>query len=164
MSDRTLDELWNQLLDASRLTRCYDKLATYYGGGRAVVRITLAVSALGVTGAITGTPILEGFSVPFAILLAIFTAIDLTADLDHKRRTLGQLATSYAILESRWGNLLRRAEEDGMSVEALLHERQALVEQHEELDRIADGAGIVTWRWLNNRCEEAARRIHAPTP
>ena len=137
-------------------------MALLYGRSRAVVRVSLAISALGVSGAISGTPILAGAAAPLAILLAIFTAIDLTADLGGKRRTLGRLATTYSALETSWSELLRRAELGDMSDDEVRRERKALVELHDRMDRKADDAGVVTWNWLNNRCEIEARKLHYP--
>lgn len=161
-TDPTKDEVWRNLLDAARLARCYDTLATIYGWSRSICRIVLATAGLGLSGAVTGTPILSQVAVPFAVLLAVFTAIDLTANLSNKRRVLGRIATRYAVLEGEWRELRSLTDLHAISDEEARERVKALVEQGQKLNERADNVGVVTWKWLNLRCDKQARQLYDP--
>lgn len=158
----TLDDIWDGLLDAARLTRCYDRLAKYYGIGRWVTRTILALSAVGCLAVISDwQPFSEAGTVIAVVLLAT-TAVDLVTDFSKKRVVIGVIARDYARLENRWRQLDATAAFELTNQEA--RERiDELVEQHEQLDDRADSVGVVTYNWLNRRCGIEAYRAYVPT-
>lgn len=159
--ENTLDDIWDGLLDAARLTRCYDRLAKYNGIGRWATRMVLTLSAVGCLAIISDWNPFPGAGTVIAVVLLATTALDLVTDFSKKRVVLGAIARDYARIENRWRQL--------RAVAADLSDREArervdeLIEQHERLDDRADSVGVVTWNWLNKRCGIEAYRTYVPT-
>ncbi len=159
--ERTLDDIWDGLLDAARLARVYDRLAKYNGLARATTRLLLALSAVGCLAVIVDwwSPVTGLGVVVSAVLLAV-TALDLVVDFSRKRAVLGDIAHEQSRLETRWKRL--DGEADRLTDEEARARANELLERHERLDRRAHELGITTFDLLNRRCAKQAYRVHSP--
>lgn len=158
--ENTLDDIWDGLLDAARLTRCYDRLAKYHGIGRWITRTILALSAVGCLAVISDWEPFAGAGVVIAIALLATTAVDLVTDFSKKRVVIGAIARDYARVENRWRQLNAQAFE--LTEQEARRRIDELIERHERLDDRADGVGVVTYNWLNKRCGIEAYRQYVP--
>lgn len=159
--DHLLDEIWDGLLDAARLNRIYDKLAKFCGLAHLVIRLLLALSAVGCLGVIVDwwAPV-TGFGVAVSVVLLTVTAVDMVMDLSKKRVILGDIALGQARLERDWQRLNGEAER--LSYDEARQRTDELLARHERLDKRAHHAGVITFEFLNERCAEVAYKIHAP--
>ena len=159
--ERTLNDIWDGLLDAARLARVYDRLAKYNGLARLATRLLLALSAVGCLAVIGDwwSPVAE-LGVGVSALLLAVTALDMAADFSRKRAVLGDIAHEQSRLETKWKRL--DGEADWLTDEEARARADKLLERHERLDKRANELGVITFDLLNRRCAKQAYRVHAP--
>lgn len=159
--ENTLDDIWDGLLNAARLTRCYDRLAKYHGIGRWVTRMILALSAVGCLAVISNWEPFTGAGTVIAVVLLATAAVDLVTDFSKKRVVLGAIARDYARVENKWRQL--DAGVFDLTEQEARERIDELIERHERLDDRADSVGVVTYNWLNKRCGIEAYTQYVPT-
>lgn len=148
VSEQTFDEIWRQMLNAARLSRCYDRLSRLYGLARFAIRFVLALSAVGFLAAVSEV-LPEEHRGWVAIVLLVIIAFDLITDFAKKRIQLGYIATSYAGIETEWRNLWSEAIAGRIGEEEADARVRQFLQTHRALDEKADGVGVTTWRRLN---------------
>ena len=104
VSDQTRNEVWQNLLDVSRLVRYYDALSAVHRRNHAIIRFVLLAAAAG------GIASLLDLLPPIAQLaasgfIALVVAWDFASDYARKAAVLHTISLECGLLEIEWRDL-----------------------------------------------------------
>ena len=158
VSETTRNEVWQELLDASRLVRYYSKLSDRHSRNRRIVQFLLMAAATG--GIATLVDLLPQFIQQIAAAaVAILVAWDFFADYAKKAAVLHAILIECNRLEGEWGDLwvgIDRSDLDDADV------RQQCVLLGARLNDVTARAGLVGVHEdaeLNKKCAEDAYTV-----
>lgn len=163
VSETTLNMVWQNMFDAARLVRYYEKLSSRYRLYSQLIRGVLLVSATGIAAdAFDVLPqpiaIKEGVEGIFGVLVIVAILCDFLMEFSGKAEVLRIVSAQCSSLESQWyelwGDLIGRE-----AVDANIRSRNA------DLDsRLTAVTGLATEKIrpnkrLNRSCAQEASRI-----
>jgi len=158
VSDQTRNEVWQDLLDVSRLVRYYDALSDVHRRNHAIIRFVLLAAAAG------GIASLLDLLPPIAQLaasgfIALVVAWDFASDYARKAAVLHTISLECGLLEIEWRDLWNDANNPDASDDEVRERNAQLSRRIAGATGRAGDAGIRENRKLNEECERAAYRI-----
>ena len=153
----TRNAVWQEMLDAARLVRYYDRMARQQQQRHRAIRIVLFASATaGMASAIDALP--EAVRIASGALVALLVAWDFLADYANRAAILGVIRGECGEVEDElhdlWGGVQSGSVDDGGTRRAL----SILKRRVTRVTARAGAANVSTDERLNVRCEEDAFR------
>ena len=153
----TRNAVWQEMLDAGRLVRYYDRMARQQQQRHRAIRIVLFASATaGMASAIDALP--EAVRIASGALVALLVAWDFLADYANRAAILGVIRGECGEVEDElhdlWGEVQSGSVDDGDTRRAL----SILKRRVTRVTARAGAANVSTDERLNVRCEQDAFR------
>ena len=155
-SDATRKAVWQEMLDAARLVRYYDRMASRQQRRYLGVRLVLLVSAVAGVAATATNALPEVIRVASGTVIAMLVVWDSHADYAHKTAVLDSIRRDCSEVEVELAVLWGEIQADSINDDEA---RRTLADLARRVTRATDrarSAHVPIDERLNVRCEEAA--------
>ena len=158
VSETTRNEVWQELLDASRLVRYYSKLSDRYSRNRRIVQFLLMAAATG--GIATLVNLLPQFIQQIAAAaVAILVAWDFFADYAKKAAVLHAICIECNRLEGEWRQLWVDIDQSNLDDAGVRRQCASLRRRLNEVTARVGLVGVQEDAALNKQCAEDAYKV-----
>ena len=158
VSEQTRNDIWQDLLDATRLVRYYEALAARHLHRHLLIRIFLLLAVA--SGMASLLELLPGyFQLLAGIGATVLVVLDFALNYARKAAVLNLISIECTALENKWMDLWAKL--DSLDEDEALRETDRLSRRLAEVTGWAGHAEIREDRALNERCEEAAFGVMA---
>ncbi len=158
VTKETRNEVWDQLIDATRLARYYDALASRYRQWHSIVKFFLLLFTL-----IASSSFLNLFPVfvhgTAAVALIFLITWDFTFEYAEKAAVLHTISMECSKLEVQWRELWAAANTAGAEDDSIYASNQQLIQHIIEVTGRTGYANIPPHPKINQQCTEEAYQV-----
>lgn len=160
VSEQTRNDVWQELLDVTRLVRYYGALSDRHRRNHTAVRfLLLAAAAGGIAALLDLLP--QIVQLVAGGLIALLVAWDFVSDYAKKAAVLHTIDIECGLLEIEWRELWNEANDPEASDAEVREKNRRLAERISYVTARAGDADIPENRKLNEECAKAAYRVVA---
>lgn len=158
VSDQTRNDVWQDLLDVTRLVRYYGALSDRHRRNHSAIRLLLlAAAAVGIAALLDLLP--QIVQLIAGGIIALVVAWDFVSDYAKKAAVLHTINIDCGLLEIEWRELWNEANDPEASDAEVREKNRRLAERISYVTARAGNANIPENRKLNEECEKSAYKV-----